>query len=76
MESTIGNDERIVITNPLRERLGLPVAPAGGGAFRHRPPSDQPALIRKDGVLVPTGTAPLVRTAPLDHFNGSLDHEP
>jgi AbrB family looped-hinge helix DNA binding protein len=65
MEVTIDNYGRIVIPKPLRERLGLDpgaalqltVEPADGGeALQLRPVNDRLTLVRKDGVLVHTGT--------------------
>jgi len=65
MEVTIDNYGRIVIPKPLRERLGLDPGAAlqltvesadGGEALQLRLVGDRPTLIRKDGVLIHTGT--------------------
>ncbi len=66
MEVTIDNYGRIVIPKPLRDRLGLEagsaleitIEPADGGeTLTLRPSGQKPALVRKDGVLVHTGSA-------------------
>jgi AbrB family looped-hinge helix DNA binding protein len=75
MEVTIDNYGRIVIPKPLRERLGLDpgatlqltVEPADSGeALQLHPLSDRPTLVRKDGVLVHTGTSVNETLDPVD----------